>query len=778
MKAVILAGGEGSRLRPLSLQRPKPMVPLFDHPVLESILTLLHTYGITEICMTLHYRPDSIRDYFGNGSTFGVSLTYFLESTPLGTAGSVKACSEFLGDEDFLVISGDAVCNFNLSACIAFHQKKQADATLILHHHDQPLEYGLVVTKEDGTITRFVEKPAWGQVCTNTINTGIYICSSEILRQIPENEPYDFGKDVFPTLLQKQRPIYGYIADGYWCDIGDCSAYLQCMCDSLHEKTGISPNAPMIAPGIWSDTPLPDDIDITPPCYIGKQVTFGTHVQLGPNVCLGAHSKIGAQSKIKNSLLEQTLVGSDVSLQGAITYRGTRIEDGAVLREGTVVGDACQIGTNAILMEGCRIWPNQSVPADARQNGTLSSGRPKGSISFGDGSVLRGIQNIEITPEFCLALGASLGEGNGPVSVGWAGGTEAENLADVLLCGIRSAGGAAIRHDGGCESAAVWLAQTGNYPRSVFVRINDNTVFLRCLSENGLPFSRAQERKLEGALLRGEQHYISKAGPLQTISGIGSRYAKAAATEAFSTVSSFRPFPVAAEGDPSCTQLLSEALSYLGCPIQSPQAGIPIFHLSHGGLRLSAVDESGRFLSPWHMVTLLSQIAFRQGHRAIAVPPEASCGVEQAAEAFQAQVLRLGRDGAAAEQLYIRQHFLRDALFGTLHLCAYLGACRTSLSAVAAQLPPIYTQLREIPLRGNRGAIMEHLSKSNGVMQQKGTESGLHFHLRSGHVYLAPLTRRAAIRIIGEGQSTEIASELCDLFTEKIKKADQIPPSC
>ena len=375
-------------------------------------------------------------------------------------------------------------------------------------------------------------------------------------------------------------------------------------------------------------------------------------------------------------------------------------------------------------------------------------------------------------------MGASLGEGNGPVSVGWAGGTEAENLADVLLCGIRSAGGAAIRHDGGCESAAVWLAQTGNYPRSVFVRINDNTVFLRCLSENGLPFSRAQERKLEGALLRGEQHYISKAGPLQTISGIGSRYAKAAATEAFSTVSSFRPFPVAAEGDPSCTQLLSEALSYLGCPIQSPQAGIPIFHLSHGGLRLSAVDESGRFLSPWHMVTLLSQIAFRQGHRAIAVPPEASCGVEQAAEAFQAQVLRLGRDGAAAEQLYIRQHFLRDALFGTLHLCAYLGACRTSLSAVAAQLPPIYTQLREIPLRGNRGAIMEHLSKSNGVMQQKGTESGLHFHLRSGHVYLAPLTRRAAIRIIGEGQSTEIASELCDLFTEKIKKADQIPPSC
>lgn len=764
-------------MRPLSLQRPKPMVPLFDRPVLESILALLRTHGITEICITLHYRPDNIRDYFGDGNAFGVSITYFMEKSPLGTAGSVKACSEFLGEEDFLIISGDAVCNFDLTACIAFHQQKQADATLILHRHDQPLEYGLVVTESDGSITRFVEKPAWGQVCTNTINTGIYICNPRILRQIPENEPYDFGKDVFPALLRTERPLYGYIAEGYWCDIGDCSAYLQCMADSLHGQTGVSPKAPVLAPGIWSETPLPEDAVITPPCYIGKQVSFGTHVKIGPNVCLGSHSSVGSSSKLANSLLEQIHIGPNASLSGVIAYRGTRVEEGAILREGTVIGEDCHIGSNAILMEGCRIWPGQSVPSGAHQSGTLSSGRPKGSIQFGDGSVLRGAQNVEITPEFCLALGASLGKGEGPVSVGWTGGTEAQNLADVLLCGVRAAGGAGVRHDGGCESASAWLAQMGNYPRSVFVRTAGELVYLRCFGESGLPLSRGQERKLEGALLRGEQQYAPKAGPLQILHGIGSRYAQAAAVTARGTVSSFQPFPVGVEGDPSCAPLLAEALEYLGCPVQPARVGIPVFHISHGGLRLSATDETGHRLSHWNLVTLLCQIAFRQGYGAVAVPQDASAGVEETAKAFQTQVLRLGRDGAPAELLYARQRFLRDALFGAAHLCAYLGACREPLAAAAGQLPPICTQLREIPLRGSRGAIMEQLAQSDTARAQTEGESGLHFHLKDGHVYLTPLTRRAAIRIMGEGKTTEIASELCDLFTEKVKKADQNPPS-
>jgi mannose-1-phosphate guanylyltransferase/phosphomannomutase len=777
LKAVILAGGEGSRLRPLSLHRPKPMVPLFDHPVLESIIALLHTHGITEICLTLQYRPDCIKDYFGDGSAFGVSLTYFTETDPLGTAGSVKACREFLGDDDFLIISGDAVCNFDLTACAEFHRTHQADATLILQRHDRPLEYGLVVTEEDGKITRFVEKPSWGQVCTSTVNTGIYFCNPRIFSHIPDNESCDFGKDVFPALLQKNRPLYGHVASGYWCDIGDCTAYLNCMADSLEGKTGVSPSAPMVSPGIWSDSPLPDHVKITPPCYIGKQVSFGSNVQIGPNVCLGSYSSIGDDSRIAYSLLEHTHIGAQTSLYGTIAYRGACIEHGAVLREGVVIGENSQIGAGAIVMEGSRIWPNQMVPKGAHQNGTLSSGRPKGSIRFGDGGVLRGAQGVEINPEFCLSLGAALGVGDGPVSVGWAGGIDAQNLADALLCGIRAAGGAAARHDGGCEGAAAWLARVGNYPRSVFIRSNGTEIYLRCLGENGLAISRAQERKLEGALLRGEQQYAPKTGPIQTLQGIGTRYAQAAATTALNTVSVFRPFPVAVEGDSTEADLLAKTFHLLGFPVQPARTGIPIFHVSHGGLRLSITDEKGTLLSPWNVVTLLSQIAFRQGHGAVAVPADASSAIERAAEPFDAQVLRLGRDGNTAEVLYMHQLFLRDALFGAAHLCVYLGACEDPLYVAASQLPPTSTQLREIPLQGSRGSIMEQLAQADGATPQKGAETGLHFHVDGGHVYITPLIRRMAIRIMGEGETAEMASELCDLFTEKVKKADGNPTS-
>lgn len=760
-------------MRPLSLHRPKPMVPLFDRPVLESIIQLLQTHGITEICLTLHYRPDCIKDHFGDGSDFGVSLTYFTETEPLGTAGSVKACGAFLGDDDFLIISGDAVCNFDLTACAAFHRAKKADATLVLHHHDQPLEYGLVITEADGSITRFVEKPSWGQVCTNTVNTGIYFCNPRIFSHIPDGEPFDFGKDVFPALLEKQRPLYGYVASGYWCDIGDCAAYLNCMADSLLGKTGISPAAPMVSPGVWSDSPLPEQVKVTPPCYIGKQVSFGSNVQIGPNVCLGSYSSVGDDSRIEHSLLEHTHIGAHVSLYGTIAYRGACIENSAVAREGVVIGEGGQVGAGAIVMEGSRIWPNQVIPKGAHQSGTLSCGSPKGSIRFGDGGILRGTYGIEITPEFCLSLGASLGVGDGPISVGWAGDAAAQNLADALLCGIRAAGGAAVCHDGGCEGAAVWLAQTGNYPRSVFVRGSDKKIFLRCLGENGLPISRAQERKLEGALLRGEQQYAPKTGPLQMPQGIKTRYAQAAAKAGLAAVSAFRPFPVALDGDPSATDPLSKMFHLLGFPVQPARAGIPVFHVSHGGLRLSMTDETGAALSPWNVVTLLSQIAFRQGQGAVSVPSDASSAVEKAAEPFGAQVLRLGRDGSTAEVLYTQQLFLRDALFGAARLCTYLGAHEIPLCVAASQLPPTSTQLREVPLHASRGTIMEQLSQAEGAAPQKGTESGLHFHVEGGHVYITPLIRRMAIRIMSEGETAEMASELCDLFTEKVKKADQ-----
>ena len=223
MKAVILAGGEGARLRPLSCGTPKPMTRLFDRPIMEHTLNLLRKNGITDIAVTLCYMPHVFEEYFGDGSRWGVSLRYYYETTPLGTAGGTAACRDFL-DGDFLVISGDAVCDFDFAPLFAFHRQSHAEVTVVLSRQSNPLGYGLVLTGQDGRVSRFIEKPSWDSVFTDTANTGIYILSPAVLQQVPPGKKVDFAHDLFPRLLAEGRAVCAVAADGYWCDVGNSGA--------------------------------------------------------------------------------------------------------------------------------------------------------------------------------------------------------------------------------------------------------------------------------------------------------------------------------------------------------------------------------------------------------------------------------------------------------------------------------------------------------------------------------------------------------------------------
>ena len=238
MKAVIMAGGEGTRLRPLTCNRPKPMVPVAGRPVMEHIVRLLKSHGMDKIAVTLQYLPDHICEYFGDGSQFDVRMRYYTENKPLGTAGSVKNAEDFL-DETFLVISGDALTDVDLTKAISFHREKGAFATLILKRVDVPLEYGVVVTDGEGKIIRFLEKPGWGEVFSDTVNTGIYILSPEIFDYYKKDQVFDFGRDLFPLLMKEKRSMYGYVTDDYWCDIGDIEAYMQACFDILDGRVRV-----------------------------------------------------------------------------------------------------------------------------------------------------------------------------------------------------------------------------------------------------------------------------------------------------------------------------------------------------------------------------------------------------------------------------------------------------------------------------------------------------------------------------------------------------------
>lgn len=258
MKAIILAGGEGTRLKAVTGPLPKPMVPLLGRPMMEHILLLLKKHGFTRVCAALKYRPEAIRGVLGDGSRWGVHLEYRVEDQDLGTAGAVKHCADFIGDEDVLVISGDAACDFDLGALCRRHRESGAAATLALYRCDCPLSYGLAVTDGEDGIRAFVEKPCWGRVVTDLVNTGIYVLSPRALACVPTNRRFDFAKDLFPLMLEKGEKLTGVPMEGYWCDVGSPLSYYRCCVDALEGRLQLQ-RGEAFAPAPGTETEEPEE---------------------------------------------------------------------------------------------------------------------------------------------------------------------------------------------------------------------------------------------------------------------------------------------------------------------------------------------------------------------------------------------------------------------------------------------------------------------------------------------------------------------------------------
>lgn len=236
MKAVILAGGEGTRLRCVTGQTPKPLVPLLGRSMMEHILLLLRRNGFTEVCAALRYRAEDIMRAFGDGSALGVQLCYRIEQKPLGTAGAVKNCADFTAGDDFLLISGDAACDFDLAALFQRHAESGAAVTIALKRESAPLRFGLAVTDGEGDVRGFIEKPDWPRVVSDLVNTGIYVLSPRAMAYVPKEKSFDFARDLFPLLLRRGEKILGVEETGYWCDVGTPLSYYRCCVDALEGR--------------------------------------------------------------------------------------------------------------------------------------------------------------------------------------------------------------------------------------------------------------------------------------------------------------------------------------------------------------------------------------------------------------------------------------------------------------------------------------------------------------------------------------------------------------
>jgi len=322
MKAVVMAGGSGSRLRPLTINRPKPMVPLVNKPVIGHILDLLKRHGITEVIVTLQYMAEDIQDYLGDGQSFGMSVEYSIEETPLGTAGSVKQAQSML-DDTFLVISGDAVTDIDLGALVAYHKAKKALATITLYHVPNPLEYGVVIADDQGRIRQFLEKPSWGEVISDTVNTGIYVLEPQVLDYFQPAIAFDFSKDLFPILLSKGDPLYGYVARGYWCDVGNLAEYMRASNDILEGRVQVAELGQHPRGGLWCE----EGVEIAPDAQLYGPIFLGREVKI----------KSGAIIHGPTVIRDYTIVDDNAHLDRSIVWRNCYIGEGGELR-GAIVG--------------------------------------------------------------------------------------------------------------------------------------------------------------------------------------------------------------------------------------------------------------------------------------------------------------------------------------------------------------------------------------------------------------------------------------------------------
>jgi mannose-1-phosphate guanylyltransferase / phosphomannomutase len=410
MKAVVMAGGEGTRLRPLTSNQPKPMVPIVGKPCMEHILELLRAHGFQEVVVTLAFLPQAIRGYFGDGEATGLSIDYSVEEQPLGTAGSVRLASALL-DDTFLVISGDALCDINLSELVAAHREKEAAVTIGLKSVDNPLEFGIVVTDDEGRVERFLEKPSWGQVFSDTINTGIYVLEPEVLRHVPTDRAYDFSKELFPLLLEMRRPIYGHVLDGYWQDVGNLEQFRQANFDALDGRVRLELPGLRLRGNIWvGDGVDLDDIDrVEGPAFVGTNCRIGRDASVGAYSVLSNGVTLREHARVVRSLVDvSTHVGRSALLEGAIVGRQCDLRDHVRVHEGVAIGDQVTIGPEASIYPGVRIYPFKEVGTGEQVYESLIwESRPQARVFGTDG--VAGLVNVDLTPEVVVRLAAALG---------------------------------------------------------------------------------------------------------------------------------------------------------------------------------------------------------------------------------------------------------------------------------------------------------------------------------------------------------------------------------
>jgi len=812
-----MAGGEGSRLRPLTCTRPKPMVPVANRPMMEHILELLKEHGLTEIGVTLQYLPQEIQDYFGDGKDFGVEMRYFLEEKPLGTAGSVKNAEAFL-DETFIVISGDALTDIDLSKAIAYHKERNSLATLVLTRVEGPLEYGVVIVDQQGHVKRFLEKPSWGEVFSDTVNTGIYILEPEVLKYIPNGEMFDFSKDVFPAILAEQRALYGYIAPGYWCDIGNLQQYLQAHEDVLNGLVKIKIKEREIQPGVWlgENAYISPEAQVYPPVIVGHNCQIGAGVTIEGGVVLGTNTSVEQRASLKRCLTwSNSYLGKNTEIRGAILCNQAQVRNASALFEGAVVGDHTIIKERSVVKPEIKIWPYKTIEAGTLVQSSLIWGSRSTKSLFGSNGV-SGEVNTEITPEFATRLGAAYGSLL-PVGTSITVSSDFTNacqmLRNSLVTGLLSVGIKPTVLGSLITPMVRFAIPSLGAQGGIHVKMSttdDNKVFIDFLDSQGANISRNLERKIENIFGR-EDFRRSRGSEISKINNIGNM-----ADCYFSWLMNsnnqelLQRIPVSLLFFSPSAEIRSwvgNILSQLGCNVQmvelssnynvgnmwewseqfktemQARGGNFGVIVDGNGENMFLIDEKGNLIKDELFTILLALLILQKTKgKTVAVPLYAPQVVEELANRYSGQVVRtktslsylmeqviLLRSEHPQEELDPFALYF-DPLYGLIKIIEFIAENQSGLENLISSIPTYYLSKKTVECPWEtKGKVMRSLIEEQPDEELELVE-GVRIKHQGGWALVLPDADEPLCRIYGEGYSEEYADSLTEIYLDKIKE--------
>ncbi|WP_274649380.1 sugar phosphate nucleotidyltransferase [Paenibacillus humicola] len=797
MKAVIMAGGKGTRLRPLTCDLPKPMVPLLNKPCMAYIIELLRKHGIKEIAVTTQYLPEAIAGYFGDGADYGVRLVYFDETEPLGTAGSVRNAASFL-DERFIVISGDALTDIDLTEARRFHEEREAAATMVLSRASMPVEFGVVLTEPDGKITRFLEKPDWSEVFSDTVNTGIYILEPELLELIPEGAAYDFSKELFPRLLTAGAPLYGYVTDRYWSDIGSIEQYKTTQFDMLDGKVRLELDGQPIAPGVFAaaGASIHPASRIVGPAYIGPEAHVGDGAVIGPYAIVGASSRIEGGSVVGRSILwREARIGRGAELDGSLLCNHTSLMAGARCEPESVVGSHCVIGRKAAVRSHVKLWPKKRVQDEAHVTGTLVWGETAPARLFGEWGA-EGAAGVEMTPEFVSRFGAAFGSQLSPGSGILVGASQhefASLLKDALIPALRSVGIDCI--DCGAVPAEALRAHVPEAGlvgalHVLYTPLADSGLIrIECSDRSGLPIDKAAERKIEQALRHDDFRRPRPDAAGRLIPADGGAILEAYARrfgEAVGWDGHARLGRLAIAADewvyanaeallrPGADEIVRSGPAYDLTALARTEADLHIA-LDNGGREWTALGADGAPLGGEELLLAALLAAFhRRPGVVLGLPVYAPAAADSIAEGLGGRVVRAKRTprellAAGGDPLF---HPLTSGIYAAAGVMRHMAATGLAPEQMLAPIAKPYRRHAAVACPWEiKGSALRQMA--DGLAAAAGPvemTDGLKISEEQGTIWIWPDADAPTLRIIAESVSAETAADLLGRYVSDVKR--------